>query len=1336
MGSSSSKGKKKKVNSIAPDCDAEEGNGGHTRRRSSLLSAEGMQAADRETFLRLNQARLTESRTVRIFVSSTFRDFALERDYMMRHTLPQLRKFGESRGVTVHAVDLRWGLTKQESGGGEVVKLCLKHIDACRPFFVAMLGERYGWHLAPSSRDDLFEKTMDVGAKVYPWVSQYRDRSVTELEILHGALLEPELAKSVTFYFRDHKAFLKNMQEEIPEQDVPAYESENEHAKKSQQHLKKEIKSKFPNRIFEYNDLESLSRKLVEDISKAIEEEYPIDEKLDTWDLIKLQHETFAASRRMGYVQQPEMFAQIDDSVSKAESVAVMGISGIGKSALLANWVQKSAGQHEVFAHYIGCSTESTGYFNIMRRIVAHFGKRFDLDIRSFCADIPLPETLRKLVPGFRSSDVAHMKEDQLLEVFADVLWSVVAHSEKRRTGKIVILLDGLEDLEDTGNAHSLFWMPDIRGVTYVTSMKSTYPNDQEPNSIGAEKSRNVINVLKERNWNSFELSELHEQREKVIVDYLAEHAKKLDEAQISMILEEPSASNPLFLRTLLDEARLFGNFFKLTAHLTELLAAKTNSELFGVVMERMGSECGASLMRWAVGLILFARDGLTDYELQEVLKMKDDEWVDPITKCTRAFRESELIPFRLDDDESVRRAVQLIFSVREQLCSTSGLLRFSHDAAKKAVRREIGGKRMNLEITSSDLLHRRLAGYFAREEDETIDFSRKLRELPFHLERSENFEDLANFLAKPQVMNEMLRDESRKYEYVLLWRKIEDAWAKAERPTGVENFMQDVVAKAKHGIELNLQKVPQNEVGKMRERIAAARLLMDHISSTLVLLSKYDGAVAIRQDEISYATALFGAFHSTISNSCSQLADVYERVYCKYDVSMELKTRALEIDRKLCAEDGEENLQVALGFENIASLHLKKGAFAEAQKMYLKALKIKEKVNGTGHRDVAQTACSIGWLEEELGKLSEAKKWYQRAMEIRMRAFGPGHPAVFRSQIDIGMLLLKQNQPAAALPHVEQGFHGLEAALGNHSDVAASLNNLGLVYSKLSDFDMALKCHIRAKDIQMKCFGDDHPHFAATCCNIGSVSQELAHQAFSKRNLQEEDKFFNESEENYTRAELIYRVKLGGEHPELATALQNHGTLCFDSVNRDASRIRDEIAATEAEEEEADISDLSARIKENLTTSIKLFSEAVKIRAKVFGEDHSLTKSSVESFQVCKDSLTHFKQSGGRDLGVQQTGTVLDDLVERCVESIDVLQPIVSLAFETKLSSSTASISFPSREFTSLLEKVAQDLHVEPFLDTDLVSAFTNDQELQKTCLTASQVARIVQHILKESYT
>ena len=88
---------------------------------------------------------LIENRQIRVFISSTFRDMQDERDYLMKRTFHKLRKLADERDVTLTELDLRWGITEEESKSGKVVAICLREIENSIPFFIGIIGNRYGW---------------------------------------------------------------------------------------------------------------------------------------------------------------------------------------------------------------------------------------------------------------------------------------------------------------------------------------------------------------------------------------------------------------------------------------------------------------------------------------------------------------------------------------------------------------------------------------------------------------------------------------------------------------------------------------------------------------------------------------------------------------------------------------------------------------------------------------------------------------------------------------------------------------------------------------------------------------------------------------------------------------------------------------------------------------------------------------------------------------------------------------------------------------------------------------------------------------------------------------
>jgi len=64
-------------------------------------------------------------RTVRVFISSTFRDMQAERDILVRFVLPQLREELLRRRIHLVDVDLRRGVTAEQADIDLALEPCL-----------------------------------------------------------------------------------------------------------------------------------------------------------------------------------------------------------------------------------------------------------------------------------------------------------------------------------------------------------------------------------------------------------------------------------------------------------------------------------------------------------------------------------------------------------------------------------------------------------------------------------------------------------------------------------------------------------------------------------------------------------------------------------------------------------------------------------------------------------------------------------------------------------------------------------------------------------------------------------------------------------------------------------------------------------------------------------------------------------------------------------------------------------------------------------------------------------------------------------------------------------
>lgn len=73
-----------------------------------------------------------QTKTFRVFVSSTFTDMKEERWLLQRHVFPKLERFCEQHGAKFQAVDLRWGVNEESQLNQKTLEICLNEIARCQ----------------------------------------------------------------------------------------------------------------------------------------------------------------------------------------------------------------------------------------------------------------------------------------------------------------------------------------------------------------------------------------------------------------------------------------------------------------------------------------------------------------------------------------------------------------------------------------------------------------------------------------------------------------------------------------------------------------------------------------------------------------------------------------------------------------------------------------------------------------------------------------------------------------------------------------------------------------------------------------------------------------------------------------------------------------------------------------------------------------------------------------------------------------------------------------------------------------------------------------------------
>jgi len=526
------------------------------------------------------------SRTVRIFLSSTFRDFAPERDLLVRKVFPELRRQCRARQVELVEVDLRWGITEAEAQQGKVLPICLAEIDRARPYFIGCLGERYGW--VPEKAQYDLSLLLEQ-----PWLEEHRGgKSVTELEILHGVLNNPKMAGRALFYFRDPKWSRKQ---------GGACLSESPQDKTKLDALKDRIRqSGFPV-VEDYRNPRALADQVQSDLWRLIEETYPADAVPDALSLERQRHEAYGATRQRLYLGGEVYFKALDQAIQSEASTPVLitGQSGGGKSALLANWVarwRREQPKTVLILHHLGSGVDAADPVRLAVRL--------------------MQEIARLTGEEFKPESDPEKQLEQLPQ------WLATGGAWAQREGReLGLVLDGLDKVSDRKD---LRWFPSFLppGVKLVASCL-------EGAILQAAKGRLAWRAIAVKPFTRAD-------QVRFIGEYLGRYRKALTPKQTKTLQSHPLSGNPLFLLTVLEELRVFGVHEQLEQRLQTLLSpppskgegeAPTVDDVFEHVLARVEEDLGKKLVRAAVEAIWASRGGLLREELLAVAQLTPAAW-------------------------------------------------------------------------------------------------------------------------------------------------------------------------------------------------------------------------------------------------------------------------------------------------------------------------------------------------------------------------------------------------------------------------------------------------------------------------------------------------------------------------------------------------------------------------------------------------------------------------------------------------------------------------------------------------------------------------------------
>ncbi|WP_010200038.1 hypothetical protein [Bacillus sp. m3-13] len=231
------------------------------------------------------------------------------------------------------------------------------------------------------------------------------------------------------------------------------------------------------------------------------------------------------------------------------------------------------------------------------------------------------------------------------------------------------------------------------------------------------------------------------EEKEKVIVNYLSAYGKTLESEGVSLISEHPQSNNPIFLRTLLDEIRVYGELDPL-GELRSYLGAETVIDLFIKKLNRLERDYNTAeqenLVEDLLTILWCSRSGFSESVIQDILGKGEEKLYSHVWS-------------------------PLFLAIESNIVNNGSHIYLFHQYLRDAVE-----KKYFMEKGKKEKVHQRIVDHFSK-----ADMDSHFTEIPWQLMKAKNWERLYSLLQNLNLLNKLW--EYDRFEAQNYWEQIEE---------------------------------------------------------------------------------------------------------------------------------------------------------------------------------------------------------------------------------------------------------------------------------------------------------------------------------------------------------------------------------------------------------------------------------------------------------------------------------------------------------------------------------------------------------------------------------
>jgi CHAT domain-containing protein/Tfp pilus assembly protein PilF len=397
--------------------------------------------------------------------------------------------------------------------------------------------------------------------------------------------------------------------------------------------------------------------------------------------------------------------------------------------------------------------------------------------------------------------------------------------------------------------------------------------------------------------------------------------------------------------------------------------------------------------------------------------------------------------------------------------------------------------------------------------------------------------------------------------------------------------------------------------VGAADPRAAHSRL---NLGSVLAGARQFPEARQVLDSALGVFTRTSGAEHELTGRTLSELSFVVRALGDTPRARSYAEQAVATLERVL----GREDVAVARALTNRGSARDDvKGALEDDRR----AIEILRKAYRGDHPRLALTLGNYAWKLDEAGAFKESEAAHRESVAMYERTVSPDSPDLAWELNNFGLLYWRLVDYQAAMPLFERALAIWTAA--SSPDASRALNNLASSSGRLGHFAAARSYYERSLAIKEKTFGPDHPEAALVVYNLANLIRAMGD--------------YSAALPLYERALRIREKHLGPDHRLTAYALSSLGEVQLElgfpararELNARALQIWRAQNAPEVGVALAALGDIERRAGDR-ARALAYYDEARAIYEKTFGPDHADVAALLNNSATMASGLGDFENA------------------------------------------------------------------------------------------------------------